>query len=490
MQSLLSVEQFDIFLTPLSEAFPAGEYLKSNRALYRPMRNAYNIAQTSLQKLSLNPDPEELDELVAANQDNWLQLQTLLIDTLQHQSRDLECMVWLAMAQLFTDKPYSQLALAIQLIDRSLHTFGENIQPFLPADKLRSSDQEGAAKERAELQSRPLKLLFGGSEDSCQIAVPLRMLPLVSDINFVRYRREEANRSSLKRMVRSGFTNEQSEVLERVNAMQDVLDALDSLDKTLAEHFKNVGMVAPGSRFLRHGVEINLQALQDLTDGLIIPWPPDIRRSNINSMPEKQAEEPLSGSDSNNTADSIAELQEEEEGLQTRDDGALNMQMTGESISFNRDQAFQQLRLLSDYFHRTEPQSPVSYLLEKTIRWGYTPLPELMNELLQGNTSSLNYITELTGMNLVEKVLIPGQPISTLSPIPSVDISVSTAKLETPSDSKADSPLSNSTEKDATEREEIIVPRIPEEKTPEATPPPASMTGPGGLAISNLDDLV
>ena len=155
-------------------------------------------------------------------------------------------MVWLAMAQLFTDKPYAHLATVIQLIDQSLHTFGEQIQPFLPAEKLRSSDQDGAARERAELQCRPLKLLFGESEDSCQIAVPIRMLPLVNDIDFVRYQREEANRSRLRQEVRSSLLNGQVEVVERINAIQDVLDALD---KTLTGHSQKTGIVSPGSRF-------------------------------------------------------------------------------------------------------------------------------------------------------------------------------------------------------------------------------------------------
>ena len=251
MHGLLSADQFAPYLTSLSETSPAGEYLKSNRTLYRPLRNAYNIAQTGLQKLSLNPDPDELDELIASNRENWLQLQALLLDVLETHSHDLECMVWLAISQLFTDKPYSQLALALQLIDQSVQTFGGQIQPFLPAEKLRSSDQESAAKERAEQQCRPLKLLFGESEDSCQIAVPMRMLPLASGIDYVRYQREEAQRNELKQEVRSSLVNEQEDVVERINALQDALDALDSLDKTLTEHFQKSGMVAPGSRFIQ-----------------------------------------------------------------------------------------------------------------------------------------------------------------------------------------------------------------------------------------------
>ena len=481
MHGLLSAEQFDAYLAPLSEVSPAGEYLKGNRTLYRPLRNAYNIAQTSLQKLSLNPDPEELDDLVVSNKENWLQLQSLLLEVLKDSAHDLEMMVWLAMTQLFTDKPYTQLAIVVQLIDRSLQVFGEHIQPYLPTEKLRSSDQEEAAKERSELQSRPLKLLFGESEDSCQIAIPLHMLPLVADIDFSSYQREEGNRNSLKESVRSVIATEKDEVVERINGIQDVLDALDALDETLEMHFKTVAMVAPGSRFFRQALESNLQALQELTDGLIVPWPPDIRKavleqsqSGITNSPDQEAvlDTEMSGSRSdcqNNT------LQPEPE--------------PEFSHSFNRDQAFHQLRLLSDFFQKTEPQSPVSYLLEKAIRWGYTPLPELMRELLQGNDNTLNRITELTGMNQIDKTPIPGQPAVGLSVIPQPDLRVNemaTRDLDIgqPEQSKAG---------DIEEQVPEMIPPLISEDIAETTVKQASAplsSGPGGLSISNLNDLL
>lgn len=474
MKGLLSVEQFDAFLVPLSEESPGGEYLKSNRELYRPLRNAYNIAQTSLQKLSLNPDPTELDILEIENRENWLQLRTLLLEVLEKSSRDLECLAWLAMAQLFTSRPFAQLALVIQLIDLCINQFGEQIQPFLPVEKLRSADPDNAGMERAEVQGRALKLLFGESEDSCQIAVPLRMLPLVSDIDYVCYQHEEASRNELKQKVKIAFSSSQQNdtddinvVVTQINDIQDVLDGLDALDKTLIEHFKKINMPAPGSRFLRQALEANLQAIADLTEGLITPWPPDVRKAardnhGITDFPR-------------DTAEPDASVQETV--VQNETGNAGEQQAAGTDPSFNRNQAFQQLRLLSDYFQRTEPQSPVSYLLEKAIRWGYTPLPELMNELLQDNNNLMGRIMELTGMNTSHQVPIPGPGVAGLSHIPAV---LTETLAPEQAAAEPEPPTSPPDYADNVSRQQEVITEL----VPSVSDPP------GGLNISNLDDLV
>jgi len=47
-----------------------------------------------------------------------------------------------------------------------------------------------------------------------------------------------------------------------------------------------------------------------------------------------------------------------------------------------RDDAFQVLQKVADYFEQNEPHSPVSYSLRQVVRWGRMSLPELLNELI------------------------------------------------------------------------------------------------------------
>ena len=63
-----------------------------------------------------------------------------------------------------------------------------------------------------------------------------------------------------------------------------------------------------------------------------------------------------------------------------------------------REQAFIQLKLLADFFARTEPHSPVSFQIERAIRWGHTSLSEMMTELLGDNEEACRRVEHLVGL--------------------------------------------------------------------------------------------
>lgn len=63
-----------------------------------------------------------------------------------------------------------------------------------------------------------------------------------------------------------------------------------------------------------------------------------------------------------------------------------------------RDQAFQQLLQLADFFRRTEPHSPLSYAIERVVRWGQMPLPELLSEIITEQSARDNLFW-LAGIN-------------------------------------------------------------------------------------------
>lgn len=52
-----------------------------------------------------------------------------------------------------------------------------------------------------------------------------------------------------------------------------------------------------------------------------------------------------------------------------------------------REEAFKLLLKVADFFHRTEPHTPVSYAIEQAVRWGRMPLPDLLAELIPENTA-------------------------------------------------------------------------------------------------------
>lgn len=79
-------------------------------------------------------------------------------------------------------------------------------------------------------------------------------------------------------------------------------------------------------------------------------------------------------------------------------DGAATASMAfGGSIK-SRHEAFQQLSQISQFFRRTEPHSPISYIIEKAVRWGNMSLGELMHELIPDTGSRTTY-GSLTGVS-------------------------------------------------------------------------------------------
>jgi type VI secretion system ImpA family protein len=57
----------------------------------------------------------------------------------------------------------------------------------------------------------------------------------------------------------------------------------------------------------------------------------------------------------------------------------------------SRAEAFQRLREAADFLFRTEPHSPVPYLVTRAISWEHLPLPQLLAELLQKNELAAVY---------------------------------------------------------------------------------------------------
>jgi type VI secretion system protein ImpA len=62
-----------------------------------------------------------------------------------------------------------------------------------------------------------------------------------------------------------------------------------------------------------------------------------------------------------------------------------------------RAQALQQLRLVAEFFRRTEPHSPVALLADKAARWGEMPLQDWLREVVK-DAGSLAHLEELLGV--------------------------------------------------------------------------------------------
>lgn len=67
----------------------------------------------------------------------------------------------------------------------------------------------------------------------------------------------------------------------------------------------------------------------------------------------------------------------------------------------NRTQALQQLRLIADFFRRTEPHSPVAYLADRAANWGDMPLHVWLRAVLK-DPAAVAGVEDLLGASSME----------------------------------------------------------------------------------------
>ncbi|MCH9672310.1 MAG: type VI secretion system protein TssA [Gammaproteobacteria bacterium] len=97
-------------------------------------------------------------------------------------------------------------------------------------------------------------------------------------------------------------------------------------------------------------------------------------------------------------ADAIApEPQESSDGPRDADKGPSAAANPPRGNVSDREEAFRTIAELADFFRRTEPHSPVSYALDRVVRWGRMPLPQLLQELIKEDPVREAYF-QLTGI--------------------------------------------------------------------------------------------
>lgn len=77
----------------------------------------------------------------------------------------------------------------------------------------------------------------------------------------------------------------------------------------------------------------------------------------------------------------------------------VQMAASGTSIMpVDRADALRRLEAVADFFHRTEPHSPVAYLVQRAARWGQMPLEEWLQEVIKSD-DVLGNVRETLGLS-------------------------------------------------------------------------------------------
>jgi type VI secretion system protein ImpA len=371
-----TVIELERLLAPISEEQPAGEDLRedfSPRSTYYSIKDAQSSARTEERKRreSFDNEPD-----TSFRRDEWNPVLTSAQDILTEKSKDLEIAAWLVEG-LLRAYGYPGLRDGFRLVRELVEKYWDDIYP--------RPDEDGVATTVAALTS------LNGEEADGTIIWPLTNIAVTaggytlwqykqaSDLQLLEAEKREQRIAAgavsfdmFQQAVRETPVSFYRELIEDVEQALEELENLSSvLDEKCGQDDTGYPLSPPTSR-IRETLKECLDTIRSLAR-LVMP-------------------------DETDDGDGGAEDGNGSGGAMIVGDGGPSV--PAGSIQ-NREQAFRTLEKLADFFKKTEPHSPISYMLQQSVRFGRMELPELFSELIS-DSSTRNDLFRLVGIQKPE----------------------------------------------------------------------------------------
>ncbi|HJQ68323.1 MAG TPA: type VI secretion system protein TssA [Blastocatellia bacterium] len=346
------VIEIESLLAPISDDNPAGENLQYS-GLHDEIREARR-ADENLEQGDWKRDLKAAD---------WRQVLSLSADALQTKTKDLQVCAWLVEAVV---KLHGLAGLRDGLkLMRGLHErFWEGLFPEIDEDDLDAranalawmDRQAAAAIKDVQITSASsgANLSYAQYEEAKQFDIPEDL----SSLDGEQRERVEALKASIAEEQK--LTAEDWSKAKRSTRRASFEELYALLDECWAEYQQLDAVM--DEKFARQ-----TPGLGDLRKTL------DVIRSLVgNIVKEKRLSEPYPG-----------ELEEVTAGDVVADEGGESAGPSATGSIRARQEAFRRLREVSEYFRMNEPHSPVSYLVERAIKWGQMPLESWLEDVIK-----------------------------------------------------------------------------------------------------------
>ena len=374
---------------PVNEQQYCGTYIKLDRQAFRALRNVYNEANSAARKLLQTPDESELDELNENNINSWKRLSDQLCETFQKQTKDIELLSWLMVSQLYLDDTLIGFKNTLDLLNTLLTEHFDELNPVIPEASIKAQDEAGKLRESLDFKMAAFSQMVGIGESDSILYAPMSQVRLLGNVSYFAYQSAEMKgecpklREDLKKDV-SANADKYKATIETLKQCKTLCNDIYVL---LGSKCQPSGIQTPNFLFIINHLDRILKSVGFLTG------------FSIEDKKEQTVEEPVQ----DNNASSPAEPQTAAvQTIAVQTTGVVNNSQSFELLSKNsevtREQVFEELANIAKYFRSTEPHSPVSYLIEKAIRWGHLSLPELLNELISDQADTKNRIFTIAGL--------------------------------------------------------------------------------------------
>lgn len=362
--SVINLEQI---MQPVSEENPSGESLRYS-GVYDEIREAGRA----------DDDVPQGDWQIELKVADFSKVIELAVPALENETKDLQIAAWLSEA-LVKQHGFLGLRDSLKMMSGLQENFWETVFP-----EIDEGDMEGranalawmdaqtafAAKEAAITQGEGFGLL--GYLDSKTFDIPDN-LDTLDSADQEKYRElaekaEKENRATAERWRKAVSVSKRAFYEELDQLIEECWESYNALNLVIEEKFD------PNQAPRLGELKKSLDEIQTQTNKL---------------LEQKRQEEP-------------GEVEETVETIENEDGETVVVQTSGgfsaSGAIGNRREALKRLGEVADFFRKSEPHSPVSYLVNRAVKWGNMPLESWLQDVIKDETI-LGQLRETLGIN-------------------------------------------------------------------------------------------
>ncbi len=378
MSEIVSVPpiiDLDALLAPIDGDNPAGESLRYD--------NTYEVIKEARREDEVLAQGDWARDLKVAD---WPKVIQTATQALSKKSKDLQLAAWLieGLGKNAKLDRWAGLRDGLHLVRMLLENFWENIHPEIdPEDDESPLAPRGnviaAMDARLSDVLKEFPLTAGAQysylqyQDSKQFDIPEDLSALGFDeqekLSALKAQAEKENRITGDLWRKAKAATSRDFIEARLSLINECWDQMQALDATMDEKFARE---TPGLGALKKSLD-EVRTLVELL------------------AKEKRAAEPR-----DNEVAEVCDGETDGEGQ------SLGIASGGGAISGgairNRQEALKRLSEIANFFRQSEPHSPVSYAVQRAVKWGNMPLDEWLADVVKDGTT-LENLREVLGFN-------------------------------------------------------------------------------------------
>lgn len=351
------VIDLEALLRPISEEHPSGESVQYS-GVYDEIREARRADEAL-------PQGEWQTELKTAD---YRQVIFLAVPTLETQTKDLQIAAWLS-ESLIKEHGFAGLRDSLKLLSGLQENFWETVFPEIDegdmegrANAIEWMDMQGAFAIKGATITGGEGYSFLDFEDSKRFDIPENIDTLDSTdqqkFRELQAQAEKENRVTADRWRKAKAVSRRAFYEKLSFVLEECFAEFKELNRVAEEKFDRNQV--PGTSNLKRALD-------------------DIQTQVKKLLEEKRAEEP-------DEADEITEETASGETEAGAAIGATKGVATTAGAIQNRKDAIKRLADLAEFFRKTEPHSPVSYLVTRAVKWGEMPLELWLQDVIKDET--------------------------------------------------------------------------------------------------------